>query len=337
MQYIKHILILFVSTAIMQAQEKSTKIFSQKGAIEAKIAFSTKQLKKSYEDTVYFDTPLRYKFDGQWNEMTIGIRARGNFRRSTCYYPPVKVDLKKGERKNTIFSGQKKMKLVLPCLQQKDKNDNILKELMVYKLYELVTPYHFKTRRLRLTFKDLSKRNPEEEVLNAFFIEDDKKVAKRHEAKVMERFVHPLAMQPDVAVRNALFQYMIGNTDFSVAYQHNGKLLYVNNKALPLPYDFDMSGFINPSYAVVNETLNIRNIRERKFRGFKRKEDVFYAARDHFISQKSAMFSLMRSFENDFQNPKEYQEAYTYLEGFFEIIEDDAAFRKNIIDAARTK
>lgn len=337
MQYIKHILILFVSTAIMHAQEKSTKIFSQKGAIEAKIAFSTKQLKKSYEDTVYFDTPLQYKVDGQWNEMAIGIRARGNFRRSTCYYPPVKVDLKKGERKNTIFSGQKKMKLVLPCLQQKDKNDNILKELMVYKLYELVTPYHFKTRRLRLTFKDLSKRNPEEEVLNAFFIEDDKKVAKRHEAKVMERFVHPLAMQADVAVRNALFQYMIGNTDFSVAYQHNGKLLFVNNKALPLPYDFDMSGFINPSYAVVNETLNIRNIRERKFRGFKRKDDYFYAARDHFISQKSAMFSLMRSFENDFENPKEYQEAYTYLEGFFEIIEDDAAFRKNIIDAARTK
>lgn len=337
MQYIKQFIILFACAAIMQAQENTNKLFSKKDIVEAKIAFSTKQLKKSYEDTLYFDTPLQYKVDDQWEEMIIGIRARGNFRRSTCYYPPIKVDLKKGQTKNTIFKGQKKMKLVLPCLQQKDKNDNILKELMVYKLYELVTPYHFKTRRLRLTFKDLSKKNPETEVLNAFFIEDDKKVAKRHDGKVMERFVHPLAMQADVSVRNALFQYMIGNTDFSVAYQHNGKLLFVNKKFLPLPYDFDMSGFINPSYAVVNETLNIRNIRERKYRGFKRKDDEFFAARNHFVSQKSAMFDIMRAFEKDFDNPKEYQDAYAYLESFFEIIEDDVSFRKNVIEVARTK
>lgn len=337
MQYMKQFITLFFCVSIIFAQNDQNKLFSTEEALEAKIAFSTKQLRKSFNDTVYFDVPLHYKVDGEWKQMEIGVRARGNFRRSTCYYPPVKVDLKKGQTKGTLFKGQKKMKLVLPCLQQKDKNDNILKELMVYKFYELISPYHFKTRRLKLKFKDLNKNNSVEETINAFFIEDDKKVAKRHEGKVAERFIHPLAMHSDIAVRNAMFQYMIGNTDFSVAYQHNGKLLFVGKKFLPLPYDFDMSGFINPSYAVVNETLDLKNIRQRKYRGFKRDKSEFYDARDYFVDNKAAMFSIMQTFEKDFDSPKEYQEAYAYLQSFFEIIENDDAFEENVINQARTK
>ncbi|MEN8846374.1 MAG: hypothetical protein ABF261_08865, partial [Candidatus Arcticimaribacter sp.] len=82
----------------------------------------------------------------------------------------------------------------MPCLKQSDKNDNILKELLVYKLFELVTPYHFKTRRLTIEFTDQGKKNNTVETINGFFIEDDKKVAKRVEGKVFERYIHPLAM-----------------------------------------------------------------------------------------------------------------------------------------------
>lgn len=333
----KQFIILFFSLTIMHAQEANNPLFSSTKPLKSKISFSPKQIKKSHSDTVYFDAPFSFKVNDQWNEMTIGIRARGNFRRSTCYYPPVKVDLKKKQTKETLFDGQKKLKLVLPCLQQKDKDDNILKELMVYKLYELITPYHFKTRRLELEFTNMNKKKPEVETLNAFLIEDDKKIAKRHEGKVFERYIHPLAMDSQASISNALFQYMIGNTDFSVAYQHNGKLLYVGKKIIPLPYDFDMSGFINPSYAVVNATLDLKNIKERKYRGFKRDEDDFYAVRDHFVEQKQAMFEIMQSYASDFDNPKEYEEAYSYIESFFEVIEDDAQFKKNVIDMGRTK
>jgi hypothetical protein len=236
-----------------------------------------------------------------------------------------------------IFEGQKKLKLVLPCLKQSDKNDNILKELLVYKLFELVTPYHFKTKRLTIEFTDQGKKNKTVETINGFFIEDDKKVAKRVEGKVFERYIHPLAMDSDASIRNALFQYMIGNTDFSTAYQHNGKLLFVGKKIVPLPYDFDMSGFINPSYAVVNQTLGISNIRERKYRGFKRDEDDFQEVREDFIAQKQAMYDLMKSYEVDFDSAEEFNEAFAYVESFFDIIEDDNEFKKNVLDAARTK
>lgn len=321
----------------MWAQEPENGLFSTQDILETQIAFSPKQLRKSNNDTLYFDTPLMFKVRGEWKKMEIGIRARGNFRRATCYYPPIKVDLKKKKAKETIFEGQKKLKLVLPCLNESDKNDNILKELMVYKLFELVTPYHFKTRRLTIEFTDLNKKNPTVERINGFFIEDDKKVAKRVDGKVFERYIHPMAMDSDASIRNALFQYMIGNTDFSTAYQHNGKLLFVEKKIIPLPYDFDMSGFINPSYAVINQTLGINNIRDRKYRGFKRDEDDFQKVREVFIAQKQAMYDLMKSYEVDFENPKEFKEAYSYIESFFEIIEDDSQFKKNILDAARTK
>lgn len=330
----KQFVFLLFCASIMVAQDG---LFSETVPLETKIAFSPKKIRKSHNDTIYFNTPLHYKVGEEWVEMPIGIRARGNFRRSTCYYPPIKVDLKKGKTKGTLFKGQKKLKLVLPCLKQKDKNDNILKELMVYKLYELVTPYHFKTRRLNLTFTDENKKKPVVETLNAFLIEDDKKIAKLHEGKVFERYIHPMAMDAEASIKNALFQYMIGNTDFSVAYQHNGKLLYVGKKIIPLPYDFDMSGFINPSYAVVNSTLGIANIRERKYRGFKRKDEQFLSVRDHFMSQKGAMYKLMESYKADFNDPEEFEEAFTYIESFFDIIEDEASFKKNVIDASRTK
>ena len=334
----KQFFIILLTSSLIIAQKTEDKFFSTNETLEAKISFTPKTLKKSTVDTIYFDTNFAYKIGDTFQEMEIGIRARGNFRRSTCYYPPIKVDFKKKQTKGTVFEGHKKMKLVLPCLKQKDKNDNILKEFIVYKLFEMVYPYHFKTRRLSLEFTDLTKKKkPVVENLNAFLIEDDKKVAQFHNGKVFERFIPPLAMDADASVRNAMFQYMIGNTDFSTAYQHNNKLLYIDKLIIPLPYDFDMSGFINPSYAVVNETLNIANIQQRKYRGFKRDEAIFYSVRDIFIEKKSDMLALIKSFESDFDNASEYEDAYSYIESFFDIIEDDKKFKDNVVLAARTK
>ena len=64
------------------------------------------------------------------------------------------MKIKKSNYKNTIFDGNKKMKLVLPCRTDDEKNDNILKEYLAYKVYELVSPYHFKTRRVNIEFTE---------------------------------------------------------------------------------------------------------------------------------------------------------------------------------------
>tara|TARA_B100001758_G_C18010033_1_gene402585 strand:- start:224 stop:616 length:393 start_codon:yes stop_codon:yes gene_type:complete len=130
---------------------------------------------------------------------------------------------------------------------------------------------------------------------------------------------------------------MIGNTDFSVAYQHNGKLLFVDKKIMPLPYDFDMSGLVNASYAVANETLGISSVRERKYRGFKRAQTIIDQVRDEFISKKSKIFEIIENYKDHFELESEYSSVKEYIEEFYEILEDDGAFQKNIVAQLRTK
>jgi len=333
---------LFVSAMILSfsltyGQTKINKLFSSKEKLSLKLTFSNKDVKKT-NDSTYIDTDLFYKSEtGDWIDFPVGLRARGNFRRNTCYFPPIKMKISKSDSKETLFQGNKKLKLVLPCKIEKDLNDNILKEFIAYKLYGHISPYHFKTRLVDIQFREVKRKKHKDYQLTGFLIEDDKKVAKFHEGKVFERFIHPLAMDAETSVQNALFQYMIGNTDFSVAYQHNGKLLYVNKKILPLPYDFDMSGLVNASYSVANETLGIERVTDRVYRGFKRDEAVLQKIREQFLSKKTEILETVKSFENEFDNPKEYAEAFSYINSFFTIIESDANFKSKIIMKARTK
>ena len=153
---------------------------------------------------------------------------------------------------------------------ESNNNDNIEQELLAYKLYEKISPYHFKTRKVKITMLEQKGKKIKEHSLDGFLIEDDNLVADRFEGKVFERYIHPLAMDADSSVKNAFFQFMIGNTDFSVAYQHNGKLLYIDKKIIPLPYDFDMAGLVDASYATVNTSLGISSVKDRVYRGFKR-------------------------------------------------------------------
>ena len=50
-----------------------------------------------------------------------------------------------------------------------------------------------------------------------------------------------------------MFSYMIGNTDWSMAYQHNTEMFF-NGKINSSPYDFDHSGLVNAYYAKPNLT-----------------------------------------------------------------------------------
>ena len=338
MQPMKTLLIILCATTFVFAQEEPKVLFQTQDIIPIKISFSNRDLKKNDNDTIYFDAAMKFQtIDGVWNDINVGVRARGNFRRSTCYFPPIKMKIKKSDAKATIFKGNKKLKLVIPCLQEKNKNDNIIKELIGYKLFEIISPYHFKTRQVTIDFDEIKKKKIIKHDLNGFFIEDDKNVAKRFGGKVFERFIHPLAMNAEASVQNTFFQYMIGNTDFSVAYQHNGKLLYADKQIIPLPYDFDMSGLVDPSYAVANEALGLRDIQDRAYRGFLRDEALMIDVRAQFLNNKDAFFAIIDSFKTQFDNPKEHQEVVDYIATFFDVIESDKLFQSKIMDKMRTK
>ena len=336
-QAICAIILLITGVIFGQNELKSDKLYKDQTPLEIKLGYSNNDLNRNTNDSTFIITSMAYLNEGKWTEIEVNLRARGNFRRNECYFPPVKMKIKKKQYEGTLFDGNKSMKLVLPCKIESEKNDNVLQEFIAYKIYEHISPFHFKTRRVNIEFTEPKGKKTKEFQLKGFLIEDDKRVAKRHEGKVMERFIHPMAMQHLTSVQNAFFQFLLGNTDFSVAYQHNGKLLYVDKEIIPLPYDFDMTGWVNPSYATVNTTLGINSVQDRKYRGFKREQQYFDKVRADFLAKKSELIEMVSSFESDFSDPKEYQNMFDFMGSFYEVLEDDKKFEKVIVAEARTK
>lgn len=113
--------------------------------------------------------------------------------------------IKKKQRKDTPFEDDKELKLVLPCQNSDRGHDYIIKEYLAYKLYEVVAPYHFKTRRLEIDYSDVKKRKEKVYELAGFMIEDITRVAKRNDAKRVKNKVHPLEQDDYMAITNDFF------------------------------------------------------------------------------------------------------------------------------------
>ena len=319
-----------------------SKLFLNQDILPVKMSYSNKLIKKETNDSTYSKTNFQYKgTDGNWKELEIDIRVRGNFRLKNCDFAPLKLKINKKTAKGTFFEGNKKLKMVLPCLLQSSKNSMVVKEYIAYKLYELISDYHFKTRILDIELEEIRGKKIRNHMLKGFLIEDDKNVAKRHNGKVLDRFIHPYAQDTLTSIRNAFFQYMIGNTDFSVGYGHNEKLLFIDNKIMPVPYDFDMSGLCNTSYSTVSqiqgEVLPITSVTQRVYRGFKRPQRYFQQVRQEFIDKKQSVFAAIDECKPLCDNLKEFDKAREYIAQFFETLEDDKKFKSRVIDKARTK
>lgn len=331
-----------VSQEAIKKPPEVSKVFFEQSVLPIKLSYSIKDIKKNTNDTTYVKSSLSYKLhDDSWLEIDIQLRARGNYRLKNCYFPPLKIKLKKDLVKNTIFQGNKSLKLVLPCLQEKDNNDNVIKEYLAYKLFEIVSPYHFKTRITDITFEEKKGKKTKVYKIKGFLIEDDKTVAKRLNGKIYDGVIHPLSQEAEACVRNAFFQFMIGNTDFSQAYSHNVKLLYIDEQMLPIPYDFDMAGLVNTSYAAVSEIpgdkVTRTSVTQRMYRGFERDDFVFARVRQEFIDHKTEMMLLFNNHAYLFENPEEFKQAKEYLSSFFEILENNERYNNEILLQVRKK
>lgn len=342
--------LLLSPLSLLLAQEVATEgattpdgtLFADQEILPIKLAYSIKDVKKNTNDSTYIQSVISYLGPGgSWQSFEAGLRARGKFRRDKCYNPPIKIKLAKEAVKGTYFEGHKRLKLVLPCLLIKSSNDDIIKEYMAYKFYEVLSPYHFKTRLLQIGFAEDKGNNSRDHVFKGILIEDDKVMAKRFDARIIERSVHPLQQDAECSIRNDLFQYMIGNTDYSTAYQHNALLLFINTKTMPVPYDFDMSGLVDASYATVsrseNTVLDITDVKQRLYRGFKRDAQTLQKVRQEFLGNKDTILHILDGLAAQFEDPREHTNCREYILEFFEVLANEQSFRKEIVDQARIK
>jgi hypothetical protein len=330
--------LLFWITGFTQSRE-DTPLFQANEPVAIHLSLSIRGIKKITNDTIYTPSWLSYKNgNGNWDSLHVEVRARGNFRRKYCSMPPLKIKLKKDASTGTLFSGNKDLKLVLPCETTPNHNELIMKEYLCYQLYEIITPFNFNTRLVDLSLTDFGGRSTKEHSLKGFLIEDDDLIAKRFKGRMLDNVkIHPTLLHDTSAVVQAFFEYMIGNTDWSSLAQHNVKVLLLNQKKyIPLAYDFDMSGLVNAPYSTVNETLEIKNVRERLYRGFCQDESVVRYVQAEYVRLESQIMAVVDQFKNDI-DPKELAGIKKYLAEFFDTLKNERAFKTYILQKCREK
>ena len=148
------IISIFCATLNAQIELKSDQLYINQDPLELKIGYSNKELNKDTNDSTFIITSMAYLHEEKWSEIEVNLRARGNFRRNQCYFPPVKMKIKKKQYAGTLFDGNKTMKLVLPCKIESEKNDNVIQEFIAYKIYEKISPFNFKTRMVNIAFTE---------------------------------------------------------------------------------------------------------------------------------------------------------------------------------------
>lgn len=324
------------------SSERSMNFFADQNPLMIQLKYSIKEVKRQTNDSTYLASKLWFKDTTEsWDSVSIKLRARGNYRRENCYFAPLKLKLKKAEAKGTLFEENTKFKLVLPCLLERNNDDLVIKEYLAYKLYEIIAPYHFKTRLTRIDLIEERRKRTNTHQLIGFVIEDIDAVAKRYDAREIERIIHPLQHDPVASVQNAFFQYLIANTDFSTKKQHNQKIIFSDKKIIPVPYDFDMSGLVNANYAAVTNIQNlsgsITQVTQRIYKGYERDITLVQQVRAEYLEKKTAMLAALELLKDEFQDRNQYREAEKFIESYFEILESDKKFKKNILDRQRTR
>ena len=263
------------------------------------------------------------------------LEIRGHFRKDNCYLPPLKVVFK--YKKSSALYTLGSLKLVSQCKTAETYDQYLLREFLVYKIYNLLTSMSFNVRLLDLSLLDSSgkKRTITE---HAFLMEDIKDLAKRNNCIDWKKGkLNSEQTDRRQMTLVAIFEYMIGNTDWGVPVNHNTRLIISKKDSLHrpyvVPYDFDYSGFVNTDYAVPDENLGIQNVRERLYRGYPRTMEELNEVLDIFKRQKEKIYDLINNFE--LLTSKSKKDMITYLDDFFRIINEPNQVQNIFIKNAR--
>jgi hypothetical protein len=271
------------------------------------------------------------------------ISPRGNFRlqTNTCEFAQLWVNLKKSQLDDTLFAGQNRIKLTVQCRGFKRYEDYLLREEQAYRMLRTLTPLSLATRRLRLTLEFTE--SGDEETLWAFFSQHHSKLADQHELERLRTSDRLPVASLDSSYRNLinLFQYMIGNTDYSLLRGkpgddccHNSKPLRdAQGRIFSVPYDFDSSGYVDASYAQPAEILEQRSVRQRIYRGFCVEPAVLQQNLQRFREQRAAILAI--SAETAHVSARSARRGQRYIEEFFDLLEDERAVQRIFVDGCR--
>jgi hypothetical protein len=313
----------------------SLKFFTDDQVMEMKLTTDIKGLQSQKGEDVFQDGSVEMKFpDGTMATENIQVGARGKFRRGYCRIPPMMINFRTpGSSLNNLG----KLKLVISCGLKSGDEELLLKEYLIYKIYNLLEDKSFRVRLLHTNYIDTRNRiKPFTQY--AFLIEDDAEMARRNGCKKKD---HPPYLTEstnrDLMTMVSVFQYFIGNTDWSVPNNHNVKLIFEKNNEAALPYavpsDFDYCGLVDAAYAIPNEIIGTEKVTERVYRGFPRNMEEIQTILNVFREKKEKIYSLINSFS--LLSERTRKGMINYLDDFYRTIESNGQVKSIFIDNAR--
>ena len=313
-------------------------LFKSVVPVELTLTTNLRDLMRERDSTAlrWFGTELEHRDEaGNVHKIPTELRARGHFRRQArnCAFPPLSLRANREARDSSLLQGNPRLKLVTPCRPSgAEFQQYILLEYMVYRTYAVLSPVHHRTRLAKITYRDSTER-VKPIAVTAFILEIEEEVADANELVFTEeKGALWVDVNAEVLGRLSLFEYWIGNTDWSMAGLHNISLFQSKSGDLvPVAYDFDWSGAVNARYSFPNPTLGIRSVRDRLHRGPCWTAEQWAPVIAHYTSKRAEIDSVWAESAPGL-DAKRRDEVKAWLDSFWPVLTDARRFKREILD-----
>ncbi|HEX6259255.1 MAG TPA: hypothetical protein VFZ51_01290, partial [Woeseiaceae bacterium] len=336
------LLALALSASVAGAQETAvTPLFSNQETLPVRIEAPLSTLIKERSDTEYLDGAVTYTdAPGLEHRFDLKLRARGEYRRQrkTCDLPPIRLNFNKKQVMGTEFAGQDKLKLVTHCQNGRRLYEQyVLKEFLAYRIFNTMTGNSFRARLLSVDYVN-TERDGETDTRYAFLIEDEDLLAERIGAEVLKvPRISYSQLDAQHAALVSVFEYLIGNTDYSLVVGardedccHNAKLFAGESEGyLAIPYDFDFSGLVAASYAKPNPKLPITRVTRRLYRGVCVHNAQLDSALAQFRDKEPEIRQLVASLEG--LEEKIRSRAIEFIDGFYKDVSNQDSVDRHLV------
>jgi hypothetical protein len=328
------------STAALSFEDVDP-IFEDKAII--KVSLSAPIATIMDERSVTDEVAGRFSFintEGDTVEFDVAVRSRGMFRRRAdiCEFAPLRLNFKKSQTKNTLFHKQDKVKIVTHCKNNSDRYlQTVVTEFLAYEILNLITPLSFQSRLLLIEYTDTD--DPEFEYESyAILIEHKDRLAKRiGEPELEIKSVQTVNLRLEHMNLVSLFEYLIGNTDFSPILGPTGEdcchnfVLFgaVGADLYSIPYDFDQSGIVRAPHAQANPDFGIRHVTQRVYRGRCLNNFQLPASIARFQERRDDIFTLIN--DQVGLDDRTRKRVVKYVEDFYKTIENPKYVQSRLV------
>lgn len=316
------ILVVFPAFLLASTTDDNKSIFDlmhYQEVLELTLETDLEHLKNNRTFDEYQPAVIQFKDGSGIDQIWQGkVKLRGRFRRVHCSdIPPLKLKFKKSDLAAKGLAAFNDMKLVPQCIEDEQAAQDFLKrEYLAYKMYSTISDYSYRVQMLRITYIDSNTGKKDKQW--AFLIEDTAQLRDRLQANTVEQQfnIEQERFNREALKQVALFQYMIGNSDWSLHGSRNVKMLEINGQIVPVPYDFDFSGFVNASYAVPNPNYLMTSTQDRIYLGFLSDLDDIYSHLTEFRDLRDALYTVIQTAK--ICNASSRADMQRYLDSFYQ-------------------